>query len=152
MKKILLGVGIALFATAAQAGRPSVAPPSLPDVTGLELGKDFDTPTCSFANEKGVTIFADTYDYGPVMKLDGQIAQFRLLENEKGLWDYQKQDEQISTKYVYGDLTIEIKGKVVDACEENEEGCEYTEMKVDAVLTNGTDSKEFKELTGGCGV
>ena len=126
---------------------------SLPTVGELEIGTDYDTPTCDVGVEGKSAIFAAPYDLQPMMKLDGRLVSFKLATGATDLWDYQKQDQAIDTTYVSEEgLSLRIQGQIDDACEADEEGCEYVTMKVKATLTNGEETRVMENLVGGCGV
>jgi hypothetical protein len=145
-----------LFSVSALAGEPKIAS-NLPKVDVLELGVDFDTPTCD-ASTKAGTYFAVSYDQDVTqrvgaMKLDGKKVEFKLAGGQKDLWDYETAGVAIQTKYVSGNLTLELNGQVTKDCSDpNDDSCEYVEMTLDATLSNGVDSVDLKGLTGGCGV
>lgn len=134
----------------------SATEPTFPFVGSLELGTDFDTPTCAVSNalgsQPGETYFAESHEGKAIMKIDGKIVEFKQ-KSEMGLWNFMKQDEEVNAVYVSGDWTVEIKGRVSDACEANEE-CEYTDMTLDSLKLSqkGGVSLTFTKLSGGCGV
>ena len=149
--KIAVLIVLTLGSATIHAGKPMQ--PSLPEVGALVIGEDFDTPTCIVDTADGQSIFAAQYDLEPIMKLDGKLVKMRLADGERSLWDYSKQDEKISTRYVYEDMTLELQGNVSHSCEVSDnENCEYTEMTFEAIFTNGSQSLKFEKLIGGCGV
>ena len=147
--KVISILGLILSAAVVHAGEPPRRA-ALPEVDPLILGTDFDTPTCSIETTEGQTIFAIPFDLDPVMKLGGKVVQFHLAEGEKSLWDYSKQGEEISTKYIFEGLSLQLKGTVTRACGEDD-GCEFTEMIFDVIFGDGAQSKTFEKLAGGCG-
>lgn len=119
----------------------------------LDLGKDFDTPTCAVGDDKG-TIFAVPHDTETVMKLNGELVEFQLGNSQKSLWDYNKKNQSIDTIYYSktGTYWLRLTGKVLHSCA-GEEICEYVDFKVNAMFGDGSgEPVEIKDLDGGCGV
>lgn len=119
----------------------------------LDLGKDFDTPTCAVGDAKG-TIFAIPYDTKTVMKLNGKLVEFKLGAGEKSLWDFRGKNTNVDTLYysVEGTYWLHVKGTVLHSCQ-GEEVCEYVDMDLNVLFGDGSgEPKALSGLEGGCGV
>jgi hypothetical protein len=125
---------------------------ALPRVDKLEVPRDFDTPACSVETQEGQVIFAVPHGASPMMRLNGRLVKFRLAPGAKSLWDYQTKGEMIRTRYLRGNLTLTLLGRVSDACEAHEEGCEATDLALEAILSDGQGARRFSRLLGSCGV
>ena len=136
----------------------SVAMAAQLNIGEVEVGKDFDTPTCSVGlpstNQIGfVTYFAAPHDTAPVINVNGQVVELELAPGQRSLWDYQTNGEMISTKYVGGKVSVELRGVVKDSCEQGEQGCESTDLTIDTMtVKSGSDEAVMKNLMGSCGV